>query len=108
MSDTVHYKGKLTSTGKTLEEYLGDVEIPNYCNDLGEYFEEYYYDSALVIDDVIWEIEKTSVDPYDDIAEASKNPDGTIDFVVRYYNGGTCFSEMLDEALENVGISRYE
>jgi len=58
MSETVHYIGKLKPTGKRINEYLGDVKIP-------EYYE-------------------------------------TVDFQVKYYNGGCCFSEALDEAMKKV------
>jgi hypothetical protein len=37
----------------------------------------------------------------DDIFEASVNPDNTISFSVRYYNGGCGFSEAIGYALEN-------
>jgi hypothetical protein len=30
----------------------------------------------------------------------SRNPDSSISFIGQFYNGGTCFSEMLEEALD--------
>ena len=32
----------------------------------------------------------------------SPNENGTIDFIGQFYNGGTCFSEMLEESLEQL------
>lgn len=36
----------------------------------------------------------------------NKNEDGTIDFTYLFYNGGTCFSEMLEEGLEKIHKSK--
>lgn len=38
----------------------------------------------------------------DDLHITNKNSDGTIDFIYMFYNGGTCFSEMLEEGLDKL------
>jgi hypothetical protein len=38
----------------------------------------------------------------DDLDITKKNNDGTIDFAYMFYNGGTCFSEMLEEGLNKI------
>ncbi len=91
MSETVHYKGKLTPTNKTLEEYdplavdIHDIED---------------YQSAVEIEGYIYTVEKDEVDQENDIYSASLNDDGSIDFEVKYYNGGCGFHEAIDTAFE--------
>ena len=89
MSETVHYKGKLTPTGKTLSEF------DNSADDI---YDHYY--KAVLIDDQVYTVEKEEVEPYEDVFLSSKNEDGTIDFEVKYYNGGCSFNEAIDEAIK--------
>lgn len=44
-------------------------------------------------------IEHRELDEYEDIEYYKKNDDGTIDFAVEYYNGGTCLEECLEEII---------
>lgn len=37
-----------------------------------------------------------------DIFNATLNPDGTISFVLRYYNGGCSFNDAIEEALKRM------
>lgn len=37
--------------------------------------------------------------------EATKNEDGTFDFIAQFYNGGTCLEECLEEALERLIVT---
>jgi hypothetical protein len=71
-----------------------------------EYFEEMSIcnnDTHVVDGDTIYEVvERSSNNTYDDIFEASRNEDDTIDFTVKYYNGGCCFSEAIEIALEGL------
>lgn len=89
MSETVHYKGKLTPTGKTLQEFDASAD---------DIYDHYY--SAVEINGLIWTVEKEDYEPADDIFTSSKNEDGTIDFEVKYYNGGCGFNEAIDEAIK--------
>lgn len=88
MSEMVHYKGKLTPTGKTLAEFDSDAD---------DIYDHYY--KAVEIDGMVYTVEKESYELNDDIFESKKNDDGTIDFEVKYYNGGCGFNEAIDEAL---------
>lgn len=92
MSETVHYKGKLTPTGKTLQEI--DPDAGNIY-DLG-------YKEYVVIDGAIYKADYREIDDYDDILNASKNEDGTYDFEVKYYNGGCGFNEAIDIAIDRL------
>lgn len=95
MSDTVHYKGKLTPTGKTLEQYAGkDADI----------YDDALYNKVVEIDGLIWEVSKEDIDPCADIFRATENEDGSISFEVRYYNGGCCFTEAIDTAIEAASV----
>tara|TARA_R110002049_G_scaffold143473_3_gene305578 strand:+ start:131 stop:400 length:270 start_codon:yes stop_codon:yes gene_type:complete len=89
MSETVHYKGKLIPTGKTLEEY-DPTAIDS--DDLNE--------DAVEIKGLIFEVEKED-HQYSDIFTSSKNDDGSINFEVKYYDGGCGFSEAIDYALKD-------
>jgi hypothetical protein len=102
MSDYEHIKGKLKPTNKTVETYVADDTIPSYYDSPQEYFNDEYYRKAYVIDGMVYAIESEELDPSDSIFRASKNNDGSIDFELRYYNGGCCMNEALENALENL------
>lgn len=123
MSETVHWKGKLTrlsTDGEGLESYLEKILTSNlgkeksnneieyymsYCDNKieamkevirNEYYEEYY-----IKDKNIYKIEKYYVDPYLDIFSGEIINDNEVKFDVRYYNGGCCLHEALDLAIKN-------
>lgn len=89
MSETVHYKGKLTPTGKTLAEFDPEAED----------IDDYYY-KAVEIDGMVYTTAQEYIDPEEEILNASKNADGTIDFEVKYYNGGCSFNEAIAAAIK--------
>lgn len=87
----------------TFEQKLKDLTQMGY--DVSEHDGKRYIDndSLLVLEDGrIFEIIEEKEYDYDDIAQASKNPDGTISYVLKYYNGGTCRDEMLVDAIEEM------
>jgi hypothetical protein len=71
-----------------------DIEDKWYNTD----FADKYY----IFNHTLYLIEKKEVDAYDDIIEADINEDNSISFVLRFYNGGACFSECLDKAIEKI------
>lgn len=117
MSEIVHYIGKLKEVvpreGETLQEVAKKIydqagftmsdywkerfdgnwvkalcgETENYVRHNGRLFEV---------------LQKISIDPDGDIANASENDDGTINYEVKYYNGGAGFNEAIDEALSKL------
>ena len=89
MSETVHYKGKLIPTGKTLKEFAPESD---------DIYDHYY--EAIEIDGMVYTVEKKDIEPYEDIFRSTKNEDGSIDFEVKYYNGGCGFNEAIDTALD--------
>lgn len=105
MSQTDHYRGKLTPTGKTTEQFIGNVLLEEGCSyeDPEEYFEDHYYEAAVIIDGMVFTVEKDFIDETDDIFKATLSPDlsGSILFEVKYYNGGYGFSEAIEQAIKN-------
>lgn len=108
MSETEHHRGKIKEIefeGDLVEvcEKLLEGDIDPIWDTPYEYFESGYYKKYIVIDDKLYKILESKEYPEDDeIIEASKNEDGTINYELRYYNGGASFAEVLHEALEKI------
>jgi hypothetical protein len=111
MSEDVYYKGTLTpvdAAGDTLEEKCKNVLSANgvelsIWNDSWE--EPLKWDSDdhyVVIGEDIYSVDCEDVDPYDSIFNASKNEDGTINFEVKYYNGGCGLSKAIETAVDRM------
>lgn len=104
MSDTVHYTGKIKKLdfGDLTEDEIKiilkqrDFTIPAGY-ELGE------VEGLLIINGQYYEeIEKEKLCE-GDVFHAEKHGD-EIHFRVQYYNGGCCFEEALEEALNNSNI----
>ena len=110
MSETVGYKGKLTPVycddEMTLEELCEDVcernmiELPKYYDNYTEFFQD-EEGGHVIINGSLYKIEKETFD-YENLYQASKNQDGSIDFLVAFHNGGCGLSEALTDALGNI------
>lgn len=108
MSETKHYKGKLIpldiidNVEHTAQLILRGENIAPDTESYEHYTDQLYdmlgYD-YLTTNDMIYQVQREECDPYDDIINATKNDDGSIDFEVKYSNGGCCFSEALEEAV---------
>jgi len=109
MSETVHYIGKLT-----LVPIEGDIQniakmilqkegwsLEGY-NDFLEALEDWSYKKYIIYNENIYKVDMKESDPYSNMAIATKKEDGTIDFEVRYYNGGCSFSEAIEDALRKI------
>jgi hypothetical protein len=118
MSQTEFHTGRLypMNFGKDLEGWCRRVATANkielgedwqedfrdafdeYANKIGNAKEEYFIQGEnlyRVIDHVQNEDEEYFM-------KLSRNADGSISFISQFYNGGTCFSEMLEEALDDL------
>lgn len=112
MSETVHYKGKLKQLEKleneTLEEQckrlLDNQELESYYDSYREMLLSEYYNQFLDHNGILFSVTRECINPHEDIFRSSKNEDGTIDFEVKYYNGGCGFSEAIEEALSNIKL----
>jgi hypothetical protein len=108
MSRTIRMKGTLRKVYcgdfKTVEEtkekiwQLAGETAPysKYAWDDNDYWERY-----ITTDNGVFEIlSKEEFDVENSYCDLTYNLDGTISFHTRYHNGGTCMSEMLEDALE--------
>lgn len=113
MSETVHYRGKaikleddyLTTLGISrkilgergrLTEIDAGQEIQYLCE---EYPKEFFQYGQCV-----YKLEYESLDADDDIIKARELADGSIEFELRFYNGGAGFEECLEEAFEKMWV----
>jgi len=112
MSEMEFLTGKLIFVGPEDSETVEDASVriltkENYKmresdETALEALQEEFYRRYAVINDKIYQIEMRNEDPYEDIFEAHINPDGSIGFVVKYYNGGCSFGEAIDMAFEKM------
>lgn len=113
MSQTELHIGKLRKItlkeNQSLEDFYKEkleeiniTKLRSYDNDWEDAFRDAYQDKYFIVNDTIWEaFEHEEKDDSDDIYELKENPDGTLSFVMKFYNGGTCLSECMEEELEN-------
>jgi len=116
MSDYETHKGKLIPTELTKEEVVKDF-LDNYSRDwkwvLDLKSKEHLTDND--INELFWDIEEYSEingkiyiieDEYfrddDDLFIMKQNSDGTLEYLVRFYNGGCGFEEALEYAAEKM------
>lgn len=108
MSETVHYRGKVTKLDKSPSELLDEIE-PKWREDEfydtpEEYIsceideEKYFYHEKTK---TLYKVEREELDPYE-LIMAYENPDGSKSFHLLYYNGGAGFNECLEEALDKL------
>ncbi len=115
MSETETLKGTVKfipiPEGKTIEdlcEFILCIEkeitfAKEHECDITEVFRDEFYKEAVVASNGVYKVIKSvEVDPDDDVYDASLNEDGTIDYFLRYYNGGCSFEEALLEAIERM------
>lgn len=113
MSDYVTKIGKIKKLGLTKEEFVNKhkddfdldmiLKVRGYdimnTDHLFEYMTECVFKNIYCIGDEVIEIlEDNDLGDFD-LFEINKNPDDTYSYVLRYYNGGCCFEEALDRAL---------
>lgn len=114
MSETVHYKGVATKVDQPIDKTVIEVaeailkergkEMAVYYDNAieclcEEYYDEYFYHHKAKS---LYSITKEWVELEDDIIKADINSDGTIQYEVRYYNGGAGFSECLENAFNEL------
>jgi hypothetical protein len=119
MSQTETHIGKLRKVdfqGKTREEWceikcreIGKNEIASYNDNWTEELRDLGYEKYFFVNDDIWEaFDHISKDDSDDIYEITPNSDGTLSFVMQFYNGGTCLTECIEEELEKLNKNENE
>lgn len=116
MSETETWKGKmipLDLEGKTFDEWIqSQLGVAEIDTDMYNTWEE-QYDEELYMHpekykhvvysretNTLFEVAKEKLDPYG-FQNGIKNEDGSYDFFVSFYNGGTCLDEVLSEIVED-------
>lgn len=85
------------------EEYLEEEYTFFEVSDKSKKYKESMYIKYVYNKGILYEMIQHSGEKETDYLDiTSKNEDGTIDFTYLFYNGGTCFSEMLEEGLDKV------
>jgi len=91
------YKEKLREVGIT--------ELRSCDNDWEDCFRDKFREKYFIVNNIIWEVfDHTEKDDSDDIYDLKPNEDGTLSFIIKFYNGGTCLSECIEEELEKIKI----
>lgn len=91
-ADEDYFKKLAEENGETMSSYHEDWE---------EIIKSELHEKYIVVGDKVYEItEKKELDGCDDIVHAEKIGEDEFFYVLRFYNGGTCESECLVEAIE--------
>ena len=93
---------KLTIAGTEEEKYKALCQVEGLVADDGEWYDalmDKCYNKYVFVDEDVYEVVVNEETEYENIYHATKGDDNTIDFVVQYYSGGTCFSEAIEEAV---------
>ena len=110
MSDYESHIGKIRkvipNANETFEELSKRLSLENGCEE-DLYYEGYlfdeFYDKFIKVDKTIFEIFDHKEKDYDDCScEITDNNNGTFSFSTRFYNGGTCLSEMIGDELKKL------
>ena len=113
MSQTETHFGKLRKVeipqGQTLEQWCrekceveGYPEIATYNDNWLEQFRDVFHEKYFFVGNEIWEAFDHHETEDDDIYHLQENEDGTLTFIMQFYNGGTCLTECIEESLENL------
>ena len=98
----IHTNGNIEETAKTLCKSHGYDTLPKYCDTWVECLREELFDGYVSLKGKIFKVAECKPRDYGDIFKSYKNLDGSISFVVSYYNGSCSFSEALEYALTNM------
>ena len=100
---------KVDLGNKSVEEWCknrcnleGITELRSYNNNWTEEFRDTFYEKYFFAKGQIFEAFDHKEFDYKDIYYLKDNGDGTFDFVMKFYNGGTCLSECIEEELEKI------
>ena len=108
--------------GKIRKVDLGNYTIEEWCEkkckSIGIGLDECYksYKEALLtdpypsivieVDSTLWEIiEDNEEENTEDISILTPNNDGTYSYIMQFYNGGACLSEMLEDGIKKAFIT---
>ncbi len=115
MSETEHHKGRVTEV-KSLDGEDIEAIAKRVLDDKGitkdEYYDDYVdclidecRDAYIAVNGKLYTCETTEIDPSDDIYNATTNPDGSINFEVKFYNGCAGLGESVGRAIDKMNKS---
>lgn len=113
MSDYEHQRGRMIKVvaedGITLHQHClnilkdNNLEYNGFHDNPAQMLADEFYNEYLYLQGELYKIlEINDEDPYDSFAHITSGDNGELLFNSRYYNGGTCLSEMLDDALNRL------
>lgn len=77
------------------------IEKESYCKTYVDQLFDDDYKGWFLHGDILYRCENERTDS-GDIFKVTKNSDGSISYVLKYYNGGCSFSEAMDYALKGI------
>lgn len=114
MSDTELHRGKLVKVTKTHEsESINEVcerilkengiNINPEKSVIGQLIDNLQYEKKyFIFKNELYQANNEELDSYDSFCEMNINEDGSINYITSFYNGGTCFSEMIEHKLDKL------
>lgn len=122
MSHTEFHTGKLypVNHGKDLEMHcrsiatkhnveLGDDWVQDFIEEFNRYSKRNYpsRDEYFVHNENLYlVVDHQKINDNEYVMELFPNDDDSINFAGQFYNGGTCFEEMLEQALDNFNSAK--
>ena len=105
MSDYENHSGKARlcprNEGETFDEHCNRL-LENEGRAFSDSSDIFDYDKYIRVEDEIWEVYDHKEWDDGDIVRMEKHEDGTVSFLLRFYNGGTCLQEILQEELADI------
>ena len=122
MSDMESHIGKLRkvdipenySIEDWCREKCEDNGVPSMLPELYDSWQETlkyhldFYETYFFINGEVWEVFEHTELVDDDMFIMEPNEDGTISFTMRFYNGGTCLSECIEEGITRIKKKQNE
>jgi hypothetical protein len=112
MSETEWFKGKLEkidcgSLGleEFAKEFLGGKKNDKYYDTFLEHLIEESRGIYFLYKNNLYEVlGRANIEDDEDIFRADLQPDGTINFELKFYNGGCNFQEAIETALDTINL----
>ena len=95
MSEMNFWSGKIIPTGITEEDFAKTKGLE--VSEFGGH-RDYFPADVVVVNGYIYVLDGKDLDPSGDII-SSKNEDGSFNITALYYDGGTCFEELVEEII---------
>jgi hypothetical protein len=103
LKDWLSVEGRENLEIEDFEDKVGDGLQYFEINDKTKRYKEAFYMPYIYYKTTLYKVvEHSGVQETDYLDITKQNEDGTVDFTYMFYNGGTCFSEMLEEGLNKV------